>query len=354
MRQAILILSNKTDKYIVDKYNDIKKTGYDTYLLYDVDFGWDDSIYKEFDNVFKFSKNHFYTMGYDVFEEPKSKATNYTTINHNCQIPVLMFYLNNINKYDYVWVIEDDVVFTGNWKDLFDNFNQNDSDLITSYLRCYEDEPNWYWWYSLKIPNENIKMYTAFNPIYRISYKGLQKVDEYMKIGWSGHFEALLPSIIKNSGLKAEDLNKDKIFYHGDTMRWDIPIVIKKEENMLYHPIKEKKIYSNKRNCVVMLTEGGMGNDIPELNEDRSYDLHIIVSSHPCVGVYNKCDFMYYKRTSGSESYNYYFREKWDDLDYDQYMLVAGPEHFDHEHYEDIFKRGLGMKKINIGKIFNI
>ena len=56
----------------------------------------------------------------------------------NCIFPILDFVTNQ--PHDYFWGIEYDVVFNGNWGDLFSHFNDNHSDLLsTTYGLTIED-----------------------------------------------------------------------------------------------------------------------------------------------------------------------------------------------------------------------
>jgi len=72
---------------------------------------------------------------------------------------------------DFFWVVENDVRYTGNWQKFFAAFENNDADLLTTYLHPYASMPDWYWW-GLDHPEETIELsrcLRGFMPVYRIS-----------------------------------------------------------------------------------------------------------------------------------------------------------------------------------------
>jgi hypothetical protein len=180
--------------------------------------------------------------------------------------PILDFYLSHRN-YDYYWVIEYDVRYTGKWDKLFGSFEKFDHDLITSHIRRFSEEPYWYWWDSLHHPSETIErsLYVrSFNVIYRISNRALKFIHEAQLGGWRGHPEVSLPTLLLHKGYKILDFGGDGEFtlaelknktYISDsskkgmlispfsTMRWR-PSRCRAgmHRNMLYHPVKPKSM----------------------------------------------------------------------------------------------------------------
>ena len=113
-----------------------------------------------------------------------------------------------------------------------------------------EEEPDWSWWESLSLPGRygSAPRRRAFMPIYRISQKGLNGLREAVESGCSGHFEALIPTLLGASQLKIDDLGAGRFYTssrapHGSlalgTMRYRpahlFPTLAR---NFLYHPVK--------------------------------------------------------------------------------------------------------------------
>ena len=139
---------------------------------------------------------------------------------------------------EYTWCIEFDVGFTGNWLKLFEFYEHDNSDLLCTNLRTFNDDnKGWYWWENKW--NCPIKAHTAaFIPIYRISRKLTLQFMECLYNGWRGHSEALLPTIAIEYKYSVKDMIE---WYNGkNTMRFR-PIFERqdlKESNRLYHPCK--------------------------------------------------------------------------------------------------------------------
>jgi hypothetical protein len=46
-------------------------------------------------------------------------------------------------EYDYYWIVEYDVEFSGHWSELFNAFADNTSDLLCSRVHRHETSPTW-------------------------------------------------------------------------------------------------------------------------------------------------------------------------------------------------------------------
>jgi hypothetical protein len=126
----------------------------------------------------------------------------------NGHLVVLDFYESHPG-FDYYWFIEYDVVFTGNWATLLDAVQNDRADLLAAHVRSLQEEPRWPWWETLDLPGcllQRTAWLRAFLPIYRISREGLRVVNEHVKLGWSGHFEGLVPCAIGSASLSISDL----------------------------------------------------------------------------------------------------------------------------------------------------
>lgn len=174
----------------------------------------------------------------------------------------LLFYLKNPQHYDYYWMIEYDVRFTGNWSVLFDSFMHNDADLLSTHIAHYnESNKRWCWWKPFKISNRQYELdvcLKSFNPIYRLSYKAMSFLIQELRNGNPAHFETVVPTLLYNNGLHLEDIggtgdfvvkkNRNRFYIQGaginnGTMRYRpefLPEEIRcmRLSNMLFHPIK--------------------------------------------------------------------------------------------------------------------
>jgi len=169
--------------------------------------------------------------------------------------------------FQYYWLIEYDVIFTGNWQDFFLYFDQAKEDFLTSRIRRYSEQRDWPWWSSLRHPYKKIqvsKMIRSFNPIYRISYAALKYIDKMHKEKWIGHHEVLYPTMLYLAGFKLRDfgglgefvMSEDKSrFYletsssesYDGTMRSKNPHsqISDVPRNKLVHPVKPVRKANN-------------------------------------------------------------------------------------------------------------
>jgi hypothetical protein len=77
----------------------------------------------------------------------------------NCHL-LPIFVSEKVQKYDHYWFMEYDIIYTGNWEDIFFTSTQEDtSDLIAEWLESYMDsqEPSlWHWWKHENIAIQNL------------------------------------------------------------------------------------------------------------------------------------------------------------------------------------------------------
>lgn len=243
-KQAVLIVTNRISKDVVKRYHELRKATVelgDVFLLYHTN---DNKIPTEFEGV------KIETFSDEILNNLNYKPIRKTLVPGSNHFPVIKFFLDH-PYYTHYWSIEDDVTFSGNWKDFFENVSLKDFDFISSHIRKYSDMPRWSWWYTLKGPEGKFtreELFSSFNPFYKISKKALQHIDTCLKNGYSGHHEVLLPSLLIKAGFKIADFGSQDNYITPwlsyctlSTMRWK-PIFfftgIKK--NKLYHPVKEK------------------------------------------------------------------------------------------------------------------
>lgn len=196
MRQAILFLTNHSDSVVVEGIRQLMQTAsacQDVYILFNLD-DEEHLIPKELlatgASVYTFSSSILYEMGY----RPLGDSLVYG----NCHFPALKFYKSH-PSYDYYWIIEDDVHYTGNWSTFFNKVANDKSDLLSTYVRSWKDEPSWGWWATLETGNIQLpveKQIASFNPVYRLSNQAMSAIDKLLTSGWQGHNETIIPTIV--------------------------------------------------------------------------------------------------------------------------------------------------------------
>lgn len=151
-------------------------------------------------------RTHFFDYG--AIRSTAKRVIGDQLLPGNVHLVELDFYKNHPG-FDYYWFIEFDVVFSGDWATLFRAVHGDRADLLAAHVRGFQEERRWPWWETLDLPGcplPQAEWVRAFFPVYRISSKGLQAVDKYVKLGWTGHFEGLMPCAIRSESLSISDL----------------------------------------------------------------------------------------------------------------------------------------------------
>lgn len=180
----------------------------------------------------------------------------------HADLPHLHYFLRE-RKFDRYWSIEYDVRFTGSWQTLFDAFEDNDADLLTTSLRTAITHPDWVIWPTLRQPpsdarplaeNERI---CGFMPVWRASRRAMEVMDRSYREGWTGHSEVTWPTLLNRAGLRVEDIggngefvapaNRGR-FYTNNPITWNLApgsFVYKPAKHgtwgyrdRLWHPVK--------------------------------------------------------------------------------------------------------------------
>jgi len=195
---------------------------------------------------------------------PYPRLERQTLLDH-VHFPVMDFYLAHPG-FDYYWVVEFDVRYTGEWESFLRSYEAYDHDLITSHIRHYHQEPTFYWWHTLQHPTEKIdkaRYLRSLNVIYRISTHALALLHEKQKDGWQGFIEVLFPTLLEYNGYTLLDFggngeytpdgHKNTAYTSGSTkdgslnpfctMHWR-PSGARAgiRRNMIYHPVKPDAI----------------------------------------------------------------------------------------------------------------
>ena len=292
MKQAVLYLTNKSNEWTLSAFHALEQSlqgKADVYFAYHQQGDVLPVSLQNIENLFVFTSDVLNELGYTPIEKGKLVPGS----NH---FPLLKFYKEN-QGYDYYWLVEDDVRFSSEWKDFFGSFASCTSDFLSSVIETKAENPTWYWWTSLKTGNEVIaeeKLLKSFNPIYRLSRQALACIDAYLRIGWMGHYEVLLPTLLYNKGFLLEDFGGEGTFvrpennakFYDDTSMRIAPVLPDDRKNYLFHPVKEEKVRldgSYKKNAVfVPVGKDSLHRQL--LKGDADFDLHLLIYD----GSYNK------------------------------------------------------------------
>lgn len=292
MKQAVLYLTNKSNEWTLSAFHALEQSlqgNADVYFAYHQQGDALPVALRNIENLFVFTSDILGDLGYTPIEQGKLVPGS----NH---FPLLKFFRENLG-YDYYWLVEDDVRFSGEWKVFFDSFASSTSDFLSSVIETKAENSDWYWWNCLKTGNETIaedKLLRAFNPIYRLSCQALSCIDAHLREGWMGHHEVLLPTLLYNKGLFLEDFGGEGAFvrlenkskFYDDTSMRIAPVLPDDRKNYLFHPVKEEKVRqdgSYKKNAVfVPVGKDSLHRQL--LKGDADFDLHLLIYD----GSYNK------------------------------------------------------------------
>ena len=109
----------------------------------------------------------------------------------------------------FVWAMEYDVDYSGDWRDFFGQFDDCDADLLTSTIVSPREDPNWRYWHTGRSPYPTGRRddHRAFNPVMRLSRRFLEAYAASLRApGWEGHYEYTLPTFALTEGFTLEDI----------------------------------------------------------------------------------------------------------------------------------------------------
>ena len=160
--------------------------------------------------------------------------------------------------YRYIWMMEYDVDYAGNWASFFTDAMRSSADYVATTIVTRADCEDWYWWSTFRAPPgvALAQQTRSFAPIARFSQRMLDRYRASVTDGsWGGHFEALYPTIALHAGLTVEDLRRGT-HYTNTPDDWQLspgtfvyrPAVAERyyhenqsafsERGLLYHPVK--------------------------------------------------------------------------------------------------------------------
>jgi hypothetical protein len=111
-------------------------------------------------------------------------------------------------RYDSFWFVEYDVDFTGDWGTFFSAMASTEADLLGTTLYPRSQSESWCHWNAFRAPVGLAAEHQVrgFFPIVRLSRQFAHVYRNEIPNGWSGHYEALWPSIALHRKFRIEDI----------------------------------------------------------------------------------------------------------------------------------------------------
>lgn len=184
-----------------------------------------------------------------------SLSKSWKIIPGNTDTPLIHFFYSHPD-YDYYWLMEDDVAFSGDMADLILDFSCSKSDMLATSIR--KPPPGWGHTHTLRHPFiEAVNQLIGFFPFFRVSNAFLRAVDRCYTQGWSGHYEIVWPTVALYCNLVIEDIGGDgsytkegkinkyytsnlnnKNLFPGTFCFYPPKLFYAKNVSSLYHPVK--------------------------------------------------------------------------------------------------------------------
>lgn len=207
-------------------------------------------------NVFSFRLSDLNSLGYKQIQD----------LYGNDHYMYCYFFMEN-PQFKFYWIIEYDVLYSGNWENLFGYFKNDDADFISSHIeRRNINNEEWCWWNSMHSnsmhPTHTNTQIKSFNPICRLSNSAMFFLDRLLTNKENyGFCEVFIATAMHWRQLKIEDfggigefvttVNKNKFYVQGvgvnnGTIRWR-PVFSHEEiqalgiTNKLFHPVKQSQ-----------------------------------------------------------------------------------------------------------------
>lgn len=133
---------------------------------------------------------------------------DWKTMRYSADLAIMRFFRDHPD-FDYYWIVEYDVRFTGSWASFIADLKTSEADLLCSYVTQYHHSPDWMHWGSFSSGNELIgkeNLVRAFFPVARLSKSLMRTIDERCERGWAGQYEVLWTTIAKTANGKIEEI----------------------------------------------------------------------------------------------------------------------------------------------------
>jgi hypothetical protein len=225
MRSAVLFRTHFRNRYVMDAYRQLKVQASNVYFLYH-----DESPAAADSN----SADTF------VFASRHVKEHNWVFRDFWRDGHLLLFALEHPD-YDYYWMVEYDVRYTGHWREFFSFFDDTVvEDYLASYIMLHHQNPQWNWWNSINFDCPIQLRRRSFFPVVRLSNRAVKLLIDKVGRGASGMCEVIVPALLLLNDMTVGDLNQfGKEVYRPDTFsyRYHFVAFLRDKKSVLYHPV---------------------------------------------------------------------------------------------------------------------
>jgi len=237
--------------YRVHRWNPFTRRQYQTlredcgeenvFLIFDdTEQPFDDAMFptSRYSDTIRDKSAHVFLMNY---EECRRVNPLHKSNKEQVESQVIIFKRLCPIAFDYMWLIEYDVVCDGNWSLTFQKCNHLDDDLLSTCMNEFPNEIQWGLWFKIysrmrswRPPiHERVK---CFFPVNRFSMKFLDELERNMGI-YSGFCEVYFPTLAKAKQCTFQNLPKDMlgtVFLYSPDKNFKVTF---RNQNRLYHPI---------------------------------------------------------------------------------------------------------------------
>ena len=134
------------------------------------------------------------------------------------------------------WFVDEWVRFDGGFDAFEAAFEDNDADFLATSVRRHSEDPDWTWWTSLAAPDGEDpfpQALAALLPLVRLSRTAAEVILRGLSEAWTGHPEAVIPTLVNRAGLRISDFGGNGSFtpagqegrwYSDSTWHWRGPV----------------------------------------------------------------------------------------------------------------------------------
>lgn len=189
MKIAVLFVAHNYNESNIIGYNRLKNeldsNIYDVFWCIPLDVKLSDSSIK----VYRYGNSYVVRKGF-----------------YNPSFILERFYVEH-KQYDYYYLHEYDVTYSGNYQDLFDTLDKNeDADLIAAYIQKQSDKIYWQWWNKFKTKTDILypdhHLLKSCLSFCRLSNKALETICGYPENRNNVLYEMSYPTICYKNNLK--------------------------------------------------------------------------------------------------------------------------------------------------------
>jgi hypothetical protein len=165
-----------------------------------------------------------------------------------------------------LWVVDERVHFDDGFDAFEAAFEDNEADFLATLVRRHAEDPNWNWWKSLVAPDGEdplIHGLAALLPLVRLSRPAAEVIIRGVSEQWTGHPEAVIPTLVNRAGLQIGDFGGKGSFmppghenrwYSDRTWHWQGPVSF--VPGKIHFPVSPKDPYWS---CTLLADEPTVG-----------------------------------------------------------------------------------------------